>query len=82
MDGRHLVQHDGSHREHHQPVGMYFVLALICGAFVAISSEFNRRGFLSPEKLERTLGIPVLVSIPDSRALRHSGGAPPQSLPG
>lgn len=59
-----------------------FILALVSGAFVAISSEFNRRGFLSPEKLERTLGIPVLVSIPESRALRHTGGAPPQSLPG
>lgn len=59
-----------------------FVLALVSGAFIAISSEFNRRGFLSPEKLERSLGLPVLVSIPDSRALRHSGGPPPQSLPG
>lgn len=53
-----------------------FVLALVAGAIVAVVSEFNRRGFLSPEKLERTLGIPVLVSIPDSRALRH-GTAPP-----
>lgn len=24
--------HDGAHREHHEPVGLYFVVALICGA--------------------------------------------------
>lgn len=41
------------------------VLSLLVGIVVAVFSEYSRRGYLSPESVERSLGLPVLVSIPD-----------------
>lgn len=41
------------------------VLSLLVGMGVALFSEYSRRGYLSPESVERSLALPVLVSIPD-----------------
>lgn len=41
------------------------VLSLLLGTVVALLSEGRRAGFLSAEKLERSLGLTVLVAIPD-----------------
>jgi len=37
-----------------------FILSLIFTAIVAAITEFSRSGFLTPERLERNLGLPVL----------------------
>jgi len=42
-----------------------FVLSPIVGLLVAVVSEVTRKGYLSPEALERSMGIPVLASIPE-----------------
>jgi uncharacterized protein involved in exopolysaccharide biosynthesis len=41
------------------------MLSLFIGALVAVLSNLFRRGYISPETLERRVGIPVLASIPD-----------------
>jgi len=41
-----------------------FVLSLIFTVLVAALTEFMRSGFLTPERLERNLGLPILCALP------------------
>jgi uncharacterized protein involved in exopolysaccharide biosynthesis len=41
-----------------------FVLSLIATVLVAAITEFSRSGFLTPERIERNLGLPILGAIP------------------
>jgi capsular polysaccharide biosynthesis protein len=51
------------------------MLSIFMGALVAVLSNLLRRGYISPETLERRLGIPVLASIPDLGGVdRRFGG--------
>lgn len=43
-------------------------LSIITTLLVAAITEFSRSGFMSPEQVERQLGIPVLAAIPRKRA--------------
>ena len=49
------------------------MMSCLVAAAVAALSEHSRRGYLSPEKLERSLGIPVLVSVPEADGLPQWG---------
>jgi uncharacterized protein involved in exopolysaccharide biosynthesis len=40
------------------------LLSLFAGVVTAVLSEALRRGFISPDKIEHSLGLPVLASIP------------------
>lgn len=40
------------------------VFSLLCMLVVAGISEFSRRGIMTPEEAERTLGLPVLAAVP------------------
>lgn len=42
-------------------------LSMISALLVAAITEFSRGGFMSPEQLERHLGLPVLAAIPRRR---------------
>jgi uncharacterized protein involved in exopolysaccharide biosynthesis len=53
-------------------VGAGVLASLAVGAAVALLSHLFRRGYLSPEALERRLGVPVLASIPDLSRLDRS----------
>ncbi len=44
------------------------LLAAIAGAVTALLSDALRRRFITAERLQRTLGLPVLVSVPDFSA--------------
>lgn len=44
-----------------------FVAAALAGLLVAFVSDLLRSGFITPEQLERSTGLPVLASVP----LRH-----------
>jgi capsular polysaccharide biosynthesis protein len=46
------------------------MLAVIVALLTAFLSEFLRRGYISAERLERDLGIPVLVSVSASPSAR------------
>ena len=46
------------------------MLAVIVALLTAFLSEFLRRGYISAERLERDLGIPVLVSVSASSSAR------------
>lgn len=54
------------------------VVTVMIGVTVAVLSSLFRRGFISAEALERSLGLPVLISIPDiaARAGLEKGSAP------
>jgi uncharacterized protein involved in exopolysaccharide biosynthesis len=41
-----------------------FMLSLVFTALVAAITEFSRSGFLTPERLERNLGLPILGVLP------------------
>jgi uncharacterized protein involved in exopolysaccharide biosynthesis len=41
-----------------------FMLSLIFTVIVAAITEFSRSGFLTPERLERSIGLPILGAIP------------------
>jgi uncharacterized protein involved in exopolysaccharide biosynthesis len=41
-----------------------FVLSLIFTVLVAALTEFSRSGFLTPERLERSVGLPILAALP------------------
>jgi uncharacterized protein involved in exopolysaccharide biosynthesis len=45
-------------------VDIGFVLSLMFTALVAAVTEFSRSGFLTPERLERNVGLPVLTAVP------------------
>ncbi|MBV9783368.1 MAG: hypothetical protein JO264_06070 [Acidisphaera sp.] len=45
------------------------LLSAMAGAATAMLADFARSGFISAERLERTLRIPVLASVPESSAL-------------
>jgi uncharacterized protein involved in exopolysaccharide biosynthesis len=45
-------------------LGAGVLLSLFGGVAVAVLSNVCRRGFISPETLELSLGLPVLVSVP------------------
>jgi uncharacterized protein involved in exopolysaccharide biosynthesis len=47
------------------------LLSLFAGVATAALSEVFRRGYICPEKLERSLGVPVLTSIRDLPVLRY-----------
>jgi uncharacterized protein involved in exopolysaccharide biosynthesis len=49
------------------------MMSCLVALAVAALSEHSRRGYLSPEKLERSLGIPVLVSVPETEGLPQWG---------
>lgn len=49
-------------------LGAGLILGLTMGAVTAVVSDARRQSFISPEKLERTLGLTVLVSIPEQSA--------------
>jgi len=49
-------------------VGIGTVLSLVAAALVAFLSALWRDSFLSPEQVERELGIPVLAAIPERAA--------------
>jgi hypothetical protein len=53
-------------------VGAGALASLAMGITVALLSHLFRRGYLSPEALERRLGVPVLASIPDLSRLDRS----------
>lgn len=40
------------------------LLSLFAGALAAVLADVFRRGFISPDKLERALGLPVLAVVP------------------
>lgn len=44
-------------------------LALLAGAATALIRAAGRRSVLTPERLERILGLPVLATLPEQRAL-------------
>lgn len=48
------------------------VVGLILSVIVALVSEARRPGIISPEKLERTLGLKVLVSVPETPFIGES----------
>lgn len=48
-------------------VAIGFVFSLICAALTAAFTEFSRSGFLTPERLERNIGLPVLTAVPMRR---------------
>jgi uncharacterized protein involved in exopolysaccharide biosynthesis len=41
-----------------------FMVSLIVTTLVAAITEFSRSGFLTPERLERNLGLPILGAVP------------------
>jgi uncharacterized protein involved in exopolysaccharide biosynthesis len=41
-----------------------FMVSLIFTVLIAALTEFSRSGFLTPERLERNLGLPILVALP------------------
>jgi uncharacterized protein involved in exopolysaccharide biosynthesis len=41
-----------------------FILSLIFTVLVAAITEFSRSGFLTPERLERNVGLPILAALP------------------
>ena len=41
-----------------------FMVSLIFTVLVAAITEFSRSGFLTPERLERNLGVPILAALP------------------
>ncbi len=41
-----------------------FFLSLVITVLVAALTEFSRSGFLTPERLERNLGLPILAALP------------------
>jgi capsular polysaccharide biosynthesis protein len=53
-------------------IGAGALASLVIGVTVALLSHLFRRGYLSPEALERRLGVPVLASIPDLSRLDRS----------
>jgi hypothetical protein len=53
-------------------IGAGALASLVMGITVALLSHLFRRGYLSPEALERRLGVPVLASIPDLSRLDRS----------
>jgi uncharacterized protein involved in exopolysaccharide biosynthesis len=48
------------------------LLSLFAGVATALLGHMFRRGYISPETLERRLGVPVLASIPDLSKLDRS----------
>jgi capsular polysaccharide biosynthesis protein len=50
------------------------ILSVLMGILVALLSHVFRRGYISPETLERRLGVPVLASIPDLSDLDRGYG--------
>ncbi|HVJ42140.1 MAG TPA: Wzz/FepE/Etk N-terminal domain-containing protein [Dongiaceae bacterium] len=46
------------------------ILSLIVGFLTAFLSDFLRRSYISSERLEKSLGIPVLVTVSASRSAR------------
>lgn len=51
------------------------LVSLLVGLLVALFADFLRRGFISPEKLERTLGVPVLATLSETGGPRPAGAA-------
>ncbi|MDR3448286.1 MAG: hypothetical protein P4M15_00785 [Alphaproteobacteria bacterium] len=41
-----------------------FMLSLVFTALVAAFTEFSRSGFLTPERMEHNLGLPILAALP------------------
>jgi len=59
----------------HSPIRLIIVAcglfaSMIAAATTALMSQWLRHGFLSPEELERSLGCPVLASIPWTEEIR------------
>jgi uncharacterized protein involved in exopolysaccharide biosynthesis len=50
------------------------VASLMVGMLFAALSEYGRPGFLSPEAVERSLGVPVLATIAESAGLSVPSG--------
>ena len=50
------------------------VASLMVGMIFAALSEYGRPGFLSPEAVERSLGVPVLATIAESSGLSVPSG--------
>lgn len=48
-----------------------FFISMISAFLTAALTEFFGSGFLTPEKLERTVGLPVLAALPYDRRLRR-----------
>lgn len=46
------------------------ILSVVAALLTAFLSDFLRRSYISPEQLERNLGIPVLVSVSSSPSAR------------
>lgn len=45
-------------------VAIGFILSMIIAFIVAAVTEYTRSGFLTPERLERNLGLPILAVLP------------------
>ncbi|WP_395665041.1 GumC family protein [Methylocella sp.] len=52
------------------------LLAIFAGVLAAVLAEVFRRGFVSPDTLERALGLPVLATIPVLDPAPGARGAP------
>ena len=48
------------------------LLSVVAGVMTAVLGNMFRRGYISPETLERRLGVPVLASVPDLTNLDRS----------
>jgi capsular polysaccharide biosynthesis protein len=54
-------------------LGAGLFVGIIFSIVVALISEARRPGIISPEKLERTLGLTVLVSVPEAPFIAEAG---------